>query len=57
MGTVSIEQFAITGMLYPVPSPKAGGVESLIGFIDANGRIVVEPSYVLASFFFRVKPL
>jgi hypothetical protein len=56
MGIVSTEQFALTGMLYPISVPKASGAESLVGFIDADGSVVVEPSYALGSSFLKVKP-
>jgi len=52
---VSTEQFALTGMLYPISVPKASGAESLVGFIDAIGSVVVEPFYALGSFFFEGK--
>ena len=55
MGIVSTEQFALTGMLYPISVPKASGAESLVGFIDADGSVVVEPSYALGSSFFEGK--
>jgi hypothetical protein len=55
MGIVSTEQFALTGMLYPISVPKASGAESLVGFIDASGSVVVEPFYALGSFFFEGK--
>ena len=56
MGIVSTEQFALTGMLYPISVPKASGAESLVGFIDADGSVVVEPSYALGSSFLKAKP-
>jgi WG containing repeat len=42
-------------MLYPFPTLKANGAESLVGFIDTHGQVVVQPSYVAGSLFFEGK--
>jgi hypothetical protein len=55
MGSASIERLALADMLYPIPVLKANGAESLVGFIDTNGCVVVQPSYALGSFFFEGK--
>src|SRR5450631_4004597 len=38
-------------MLYPISKPKPNSADSLAGFIDAEGRVVVPPSFEAASYF------
>jgi hypothetical protein len=40
-------------MIYPFPALKANRAESLVGFIDTHGHVVVQPSYVAGSFCFE----
>src|SRR5438105_11142260 len=42
-------------MLYPISVTMANSVEGVVGLIDSRGRIVVQPSYKLGSFFFEGK--
>ena len=42
-------------MLYPISVPKPNSVEDLIGFINEEGRVVVQPSYAGGSYFFEGK--
>jgi hypothetical protein len=42
-------------MLYPISIPRANSAEDLIGFIDAQGHVVVQPSYAGGSYFFEGK--
>jgi hypothetical protein len=42
-------------MLYPISQPEPNSAEDLIGFIDAEGRVIVRPSYAGGSYFFEGK--
>src|SRR5579871_6726222 len=42
-------------MLYPISIPKPNIAESLIGFIDREGRVIVRPRYAGGSYFFEGK--
>ena len=42
-------------MLYPISVPKPNSTEDLVGFINAEGSMVVPPSYVAASYAFEGK--
>lgn len=42
-------------MLYPISVPKPSNAEDLIGFITAEGHVVVRPSYAGGSYFFEGK--
>ena len=43
------------GMLYPISVPKPNSAEDLVGFISAEGQVVVRPSYAGGSYFFEGK--
>ncbi len=42
-------------MLYPITIPRPSSPENVVGFIDTQGHVVVQPSYAVGSFFFEGK--
>lgn len=45
----------VDAMLYPISTPKANSAEDLIGFINAEGNVVVRPTYAAGAYFFEGK--